>query len=184
MTEGVDLEQAALQATRHWLDAAVVGLNLCPFAKAPLVKDQVRIVVNQSRHADGWLDQLDSELDLLVATSADEIETTLLVHPTLFADSFLDFNDFMEVAEGIVEEHGLEGVVQLAFFHPLFQFEGTEENAMENYTNRAPYATMHLLREDSIDRAVSSPLDADTIVQNNIATLNRLGLAGWKALGF
>lgn len=183
MAPSVELEQAALEATRHWLDAAVVGLNLCPFAKAPLVKNQVRIVVCHSRHSDGWLDLLDSELDLLAAASPNDIETTLLVHPTLFADSFLDFNDFMEVAEGIVEEHGLEGVVQLAFFHPLFQFEGTQEDAMENYTNRAPYATMHLLREASIDRAVSSPLDADTIVQNNIATLSQLSLAGWKALG-
>ena len=128
------------------------------------------------------LEELDRELDLLAATPASEIDTTLLIHPTLFED-FLDFNDFLEVAEGVVDEHGLEGVIQLASFHPQFQFDGTEPDDISNYTNRAPFACLHLLREDSVERAVEAFPQADVIFETNIATLEKLGLAGWKALG-
>ena len=171
-----------LAKTRHWLEAAVIGLNLCPFAKAVYVKNQVRLVVSQARHADDLLEELDRELDLLVATSADEIDTTLLIHPTLFAD-FLDFNDFLEVADGVVDEHALEGVIQLASFHPQFQFDGTKPDDISNYTNRAPFAMLHLLREASVERAVAAFPDAEAIFDANIATLEKLGYPGWKALG-
>ena len=171
-----------LAKTRHWLEAAVIGLNLCPFAKAVYVKNQVRLVISQARHADDLLEELDRELDLLVATSADEIDTTLLIHPTLFAD-FLDFNDFLEVADGVVDEHALEGVIQLASFHPQFQFDGTTPDDISNYTNRAPFATLHLLREASVERAVAAFPDAEAIFDANIATLEKLGYPGWKALG-
>ena len=171
-----------LATTRHWLEAAVIGLNLCPFAKAVYVKNQVRLVVSQARHADDLLEELDRELDLLVATSADEIDTTLLIHPTLFED-FLDFNDFLEVADGVLDEHALEGVIQLASFHPQFQFDGTSAEDISNYTNRAPFAMLHLLREASVERAVAAFPEADTIFEKNIATLEKLGHAGWKALG-
>ena len=157
-------------------------MNLCPFAKAVYVKNQVRLVVSQARHADDLLEELDRELDLLVATSADEIDTTLLIHPTLFED-FLDFNDFLEVADGVVDEHALEGVIQLASFHPQFQFDGTSAEDISNYTNRAPFAMLHLLREASVERAVAAFPEADTIFEKNIATLEKLGHAGWKALG-
>ena len=160
----------------------MIGLNLCPFAKAVYVKNQVRLVISKARHADDLLEELDRELDLLVATPASAIDTTLLIHPTLFED-FLDFNDFLEVAEGVVDEHGLEGVVQLASFHPQFQFDGTEPDAISNYTNRAPFAILHLLREESVERAVEAFPQADAIFQTNIATLEKLGLPGWKALG-
>ena len=175
-------DEEVLIQTRHWLEKAVIGLNLCPFAKAVYVKNQVRLVVSHARHTDDLLDELDKELDLLVATPADEIDTTLLIHPTLF-DDFLDFNDFLEIAEGVVDEHGLEGVIQLASFHPQFQFEGTEPNAISNYTNRAPFAILHLLREDSVERAVDAFPDADAIFEQNILTLEKLGYAGWKSLG-
>ena len=177
MTDGEVLNQ-----TRHWLEKAVIGLNLCPFAKAVYVKSQVRLVVSQARHADDLLEELDRELDLLVATPADEIDTTLLIHPTLFPD-FLDFNDFTELAEGVVDEHGLEGVVQLASFHPQFQFDGTEPEAISNYTNRAPFAILHLLREDSVERAVAAYPEAEMIFEKNVETLEKLGHEGWKALG-
>lgn len=177
MTDGEVLNQ-----TRHWLETAVIGLNLCPFAKAVYVKNQVRLVVSQARHADDLLEELDKELDLLVATPAEEIDTTLLIHPTLF-DDFLDFNDFLEVAEGVVDEHGLEGVIQLASFHPQFQFEGTELDDIGNYTNRAPFAILHLLREESVERAVEAFPEAESIFEQNIQTLEKLGHAGWKALG-
>ena len=172
-----------LATTRHWLEAAVIGLNLCPFAKAVYVKNQVRLVVSQAPHADDLLEELDRELDLLVATSADEIDTTLLIHPTLFED-FLDFNDFLEVADGVVDEHALEGVIQLASFHPQFQFDGTSAEDISNHTNRAPFAMLHLLREASVERAVAAFPEADAIFEKNIATLEQLGHSGWKALGF
>ena len=175
-------EDEVLAATRHWLESAVIGLNLCPFAKAVYVKNQVRLVVSRARHADDLLEELDRELDLLVATPAEEIDTTLLIHATLF-DDFLDFNDFLEVADGVVEEHGLEGVIQLASFHPKFQFDGTEPDDISNYTNRAPFAMLHLLREDSVERAVAAFPEAEAIFEENIKTLEKLGHAGWKKLG-
>ncbi len=160
----------------------MIGLNLCPFAKAVYVKNQVRLVVSKARHADDLLEELDHELDLLVATPASEIDTTLLIHPTLFED-FLDFNDFLEVAEGVVDEHGLEGVIQLASFHPQFQFDGTKADDIGNYTNRAPFSILHLLREDSVERAVEAFPEADRIFEQNIATLTALGTVGWAGLG-
>ena len=175
-------EEQVLAKTRHWLEAAVIGLNLCPFAKAVYVKNQVRLVVSKARHADDLLEELDRELDLLVATPASEIDTTLLIHPTLFED-FLDFNDFLEVAEGVVDEHELEGVVQLASFHPQFQFDDAEPDDISNYTNRAPFSILHLLREESVERAVEAFPQADAIFEANIATLEKLGHAGWKSLG-
>ena len=175
-------EEKVLEQVRHWLEAAVIGLNLCPFAKAVYVKNQVRLVVSKARHADDLLEELDRELDLLVATPASEIDTTLLIHPTLFED-FLDFNDFLEVADGVVEEHELEGVIQLASFHPQFQFDGTQPGDISNYTNRAPFAILHLLREESVERAVEAFPEAEAIFETNIATLEKLGPAGWAALG-
>ncbi|MCV0437138.1 MAG: DUF1415 domain-containing protein [Hydrogenophaga sp.] len=168
--------------TRRWIEKAVIGLNLCPFARSVYVKNQVRIVVSQARHLDAFLDDLDRELDLLVNTPAEEIDTTLLVHPTLFPD-FEVFNDFLNVVDDVVAEHELEGVVQVAPFHPLFQFEGTEADDVTNATNRAPFPTLHLLREDSVERAVASEGgDADAIVERNLQTLRELGAAGWQAL--
>ena len=175
-------DDAVLQQTRHWLEKAVIGLNLCPFAKAVYVKNQVRLVVSQARHADDLLEELDRELELLVATPAEQMDTTLLIHPTLF-DDFLDFNDFLEVAEGVLDEHGLEGVIQLASFHPQFQFDGSEPDDIGNYSNRAPFAILHLLREESVERAVAAYPEAEAIFEKNVATLERLGHSGWKALG-
>jgi hypothetical protein len=175
-------EEEILAATRHWLEKAVIGLNLCPFAKAVYVKNQVRLVVSRARHADDVLEELDRELDWLVATPADEIDTTLLIHATLFED-FLDFNDFLEVADGVVEEHALEGVIQLASFHPNFQFDGTEPDDISNYTNRAPFAMLHLLREASVEKAVEAFPQAEAIFEVNIQTLEKLGHAGWNDLG-
>jgi hypothetical protein len=175
-------EADVIAATREWVEKAVIGLNLCPFARSVWVKNQVRIVVSTARHADGLLDDLDRELDLLASTPAEEIDTTLLVHPTLFPD-FLTFNDFLDIADEVVAEHDLEGVIQVASFHPDYQFEGTEPDDISNFTNRSPFPTLHLLREDSISRAVATDGgDADAIVERNIETLRRLGLAGWQAL--
>ena len=175
-------DDQVLEQTRHWLEKAVIGLNLCPFAKAVYVKNQVRLVISHARHADDLLEELDRELALLVATPAEEIDTTLLIHPTLFMD-FLDFNDFMEIAEGVLGEHDLEGVVQLASFHPKFQFDGTESDDIGNFTNRAPFTILHLLREESIERAVQAFPRAEAIFEENVKTLEKLGHSGWADLG-
>jgi hypothetical protein len=175
-------DEQVLADTRRWLEKAVIGLNLCPFARAVYVKDQVRIVVSRARHLDAFLDELDAELDLLQATPAEQLETTLLVHPTLFPD-FLQFNDFLGVVDDVVAEHDLEGVIQVASFHPQFQFEGSEPDDISNATNRAPYPILHLLREDSVARAVASDAgDAEAIVERNITTLQALGHEGWRRL--
>lgn len=170
-----------IAAMREWIEKAVIGLNLCPFAKAVYVKNQVRFVVSRAPHLDGFLEDLDRELDYLAAADPNEIDTTLLIHPTLLAD-FLDFNDFMQLAEAAVDEHGLEGVIQIASFHPAFQFEGTEPDDMGNFTNRAPFPTLHLLREASIERAVACFPEAETIYQRNIEKLQSLGIDAWHAL--
>lgn len=170
-----------IRATRLWLEKAVIGLNLCPFAKAVYLKNQVRFVVSTAPHLDGLLEDLDRELDFLAAADPEEVDTTLLIHPSLLAD-FLDFNDFLQIAEAAIDEHQLEGVIQIASFHPKFQFADTTPDDMQNYTNRAPYPTLHLLRETSIDKAVAAFPEAETIFQRNIATLENLGSAGWRAL--
>jgi hypothetical protein len=174
-------DEDVIAAMRQWIEKAVIGLNLCPFAKAVYVKNQVRFVVSHAPHLDGLLEDLDRELDFLAAADPDEIDTTLLIHPTLLPD-FLDFNDFMQLADAAIEEHELDGVIQIASFHPAFQFEGTEPEEMGNYTNRAPFPTLHLLREASIERAVAAFPEAETIYERNIQTLEALGLAGWRAL--
>lgn len=175
-------EEQVIAATRHWIERAVIGLNLCPFARAVWVKNQVRIVVSGARHIDAFLDDLDRELDLLAATPAEQIDTTLIVHPTLFPD-FLAFNDFLDVADDVVAEHELEGVVQVAAFHPQWQFEGTEADDITNATNRSPFPILHLLREESVERAVATDAgDADAIVERNMKTLRDLGHDGWARL--
>lgn len=167
--------------TKQWLEKAVIGLNLCPFAKAPHVKNLVRIVVSKARHLDGFLEDLDRELQLLGNTPASELETTLLVHPTLFPD-FETFNQMLEIADDAVVENELEGIVQIAPFHPDFQFEGTEANDISNYTNRSPYPTLHLIREDSITKAAEAFPDASAIFDRNIALLEKMGHEGWDKL--
>ncbi|PKO73895.1 MAG: DUF1415 domain-containing protein [Betaproteobacteria bacterium HGW-Betaproteobacteria-17] len=174
-------DEAVIAAMREWIEKAVIGLNLCPFAKAVYVKHQVRYVVSHAPHLDGLLEDLDRELDFLAAADPDDVDTTLLIHPTLLPD-FLDFNDFMQLAEAAVDEHELDGVIQIASFHPAFQFEGTAPDDLGNYTNRAPFPTLHLLREASIERAVAAFPEAETIYARNIETLRKLGLEGWQAL--
>jgi hypothetical protein len=175
-------DEQVLAHMRRWIERAVIGLNLCPFARAVYVKNQVRIVVSRARHLDAFLDELDTELDLLKTTPAEQFDTTLLVHPTLFPDFFV-FNDFLNVVEDVVSEHGLDGIIQVASFHPEYQFEGTESEDITNATNRAPFPTLHLLREDSVERAVASEGgDADAIVERNLATLRALGPDGWREL--
>ena len=176
-------EPASLVATRTlaWVEHAVIGLNLCPFAKAPWVKGQVRCVVSTSQDAAGLIDELRAELRLLVDIAAHETDTTLLVVPDQFAE-FDDFNDFLDAADAALVALDLEGTIQIASFHPRYRFAGTAADDLDNATNRAPYPTLHLLREDSVDRAVEAFPQAETIYEANIRTLRKLGRSGWAAL--
>ena len=167
--------------TRRWLERAVIGLNLCPFAKAVHVREQVHYAVHDGLAADALMQALLDEARALAATDADERDTTLLVVTRGLGD-FLDFNDFAGEAEDRLANEGFEGVLQLATFHPDFQFGGTEADDITNATNRAPWPTLHLLREASVDRAVEAFPDAEEIFGRNIETLEKLGVDGWTAL--
>jgi uncharacterized protein len=171
----------ALIQTRTWVDRAVIGLNLCPFAKGPQVKGLVRYVESEADEPAELLRDLVEELQRLAATSADQLETTLLVHPLVLQD-FEDFNDFLGLAEDVVAELDLEGVIQVASFHPDYCFADASPDDVTNATNRSPYPTLHLIREDSIDRAVEAFPEAETIYEANMATMERLGEEGWSKL--
>jgi len=176
-------EPASAVAARMlaWVEHAVIGLNLCPFAKAPYVKGQVRCVVSASQEPAGLLDELRAELRLLVETDPRKTETTLLVVPDQFPE-FDEFNDFLDDADAAVLALGLEGTIQIASFHPRYRFAGTAPQDLDNATNRAPYPTLHLLREDSVERAVEAFPEAEAIYEANIRTLRELGDSGWAAL--
>lgn len=174
-------EQDVLAATERWLEKAVIGLNLCPFAKPVQRSGRIRFQVSQARTPQALLADLAAELTHLHTTPVQECETTLLIHPFLF-DDFLDFNAFLDDAEEVVETLKLTGILQVASFHPAYQFAGTEPDDIENFTNRSPYPTLHLLRESSIEKAVEAYDDPSTIYEENIRTLRRLGRDGWKKL--
>jgi len=173
--------QQAIAETQAWITHAVVGLNLCPFARAVQVKNQIRCVVSEATHIDALMAQLCEEMHFLAEADPAKVETTLLIHPNVLAD-FLDFNDFLELADSALEELDYDGVLQVAPFHPQFQFDGTHVDDLTNATNRAPYPTLHLLREDSVARAVEAFPNAEAIFETNIATLENLGAAGWADL--
>ena len=181
MPLSAESHDAVIAATRHWLTEAVIGLNLCPFAKAVHVKEQIRYAVSDAVDSEGVLSDLEAELQALVAADPGAVDTTLLILPRALGD-FLDYNDCLFFAERMIKQLRLEGVVQIASFHPFYQFEGSEPDDIENYTNRAPYPIFHLLREDSIERAVQAFPDAAEIYGRNQETLRRIGLAGWHAL--
>ncbi|MEJ8846544.1 DUF1415 domain-containing protein [Variovorax rhizosphaerae] len=174
-------EAQAVADTRRWLERAVIGLNLCPFAKAVHVKEQIHWAVYLPESEGGLLDALLAEAAALVAHVPAVRDTALLIAPNTLPD-FLDFNDFTARAERRLARAGYEGVLQLATFHPRFQFGGTEPGDIGNATNRAPYATLHLLREDSVTRAVDAFPEAEDIFERNIETLEKLGANGWAAL--
>lgn len=175
-------DETVIVATRRWLERAVIGLNLCPFAKAVQVKNQIRYVVSTAQTPGDLLADLLVELRTLQAADATEIDTTLLVHPRALVD-FLDYNDFLELADAAVAGAGLAGEIQVASFHPQYQFAGTRPEDIENYSNRSPYPMLHLLREASIERAVAAVPDASEIFERNIETLRKLGHDGWTRLG-
>ncbi len=168
--------------TRDWVVKAVIGLNLCPFAKAVHVNERIRYVVSDATEPEALLKDLARELLALNRADPDEIDTTLLIHPQVL-DDFLDFNDFLDAADALVDELQLDGILQIADFHPRYQFDGSAPDDIANYSNRSPYPTLHLLREESITRAVEAMPDTAAIFEGNLDTLDRLGHEGWAALG-
>jgi hypothetical protein len=174
--------ETIIVVTQLWLEKAVIGLNLCPFAKAVHVKKQIRYVVSAATTPEALLEELMNELRTLQDADPEKIDTTLLIHPYVL-NNFLDFNDFLDTVDIVTAEPEFGDEFQIASFHPQYQFAGTAPDDIENYTNRSPYPTLHLLREESVDRAVAAFPDADQIVDNNIETLKKLGHEGWKRLG-
>ena len=171
-----------IAATQTWLERAVIGLNLCPFAKAVHVKKQIRYVVSHATTHEELLSDLLNELEFLAETPAEKTDTTLLIHPAVLTD-FLDYNNFLDVVDEALEDMDLEGELQVASFHPHYQFADTQPDDIENFTNRSPYPTLHLLRESSVAMAVSAFPEADKIFDKNIETLRKLGRQGWDELG-
>jgi len=182
MLDTADTERIAIEDTQAWLERAVVGLNLCPFAKAVMAKGQLRYVVTESSDPEQVLLLLKSEMQTLVDADPNTLDTTLLIAPYLLPD-FLDFNEFLFDCEAVLQDLDLEGVLQIADFHPGYQFAGTAPDDVENRSNQSPYPTLHLLREDSVSRAVDAFPDAALIYDRNIALLLEMGAAGWQALG-
>ena len=171
----------AAQVTREWVERAVIGLQLCPFARAPHAKGQVRYAVSGATDVESLLADLVDELTLIAAMPPREIETTLLIHPRVLTD-FEDHNEFLSRAEDALAALELEGVIQIASFHPDYRFAEVAPDDISNATNRSPYPTLHLLREESIEKALALFPDPDSIYEANIATMHRLGQEGWAAL--
>ena len=181
MGHALENDSAEIVATRRWLERAVIGLNLCPFAKAVYVKQQVRFALSDAELEDDLLEELAEELLRLRDTPAHEIDTTLLIHPQVLTD-FLDYNDFLDRVDALIEALDLEGELQVASFHPQYQFADSEADDPANCTNRAPYPTLHLLREASLDKAITAYPDADVIVERNLETMAELGLGAYNGL--
>lgn len=170
-----------LNATQTWLEKAVIGLNLCPFAKIVYVKKQIRFAISKATNARDLHSDLLMEIQFLLEADPGKVETTLLIAPYMLS-GFLDFNDFLDMADALLVELNVDGIVQIASFHPDYQFFGTKPDDIENYTNRSPYPILHLLRESSIEHAVQTYPDTNDIYQKNIDMLNQLSLEGWKKL--
>jgi uncharacterized protein len=175
-------EQAVIESTRRWIANVVIGLNLCPFARRVFDADAIRYVVSKATTEEGLLADLTAELQTLVSTQATQVETTLLIHPHVLGD-FLDYNDYLDVADKRIADLGLEGVVQVASFHPLYRFADADADAVENYTNRSPYPMLHLLREDSVSAVAGDAEEMAKIPERNAETLRRLGVERVVELG-
>lgn len=172
---------AVVGATRTWLERAVIGLRLCPFAEAPLRASRIAFHVSNAVSDAELLTDLRGELQWLSETNSFDCETSLLIHPNALTN-FLEYNDFLEVCDAAVEEMELEGVLQVASFHPQYQFADSAPDSIENYTNRSPFPMLHVLREDSIENALKTVPEPEEIYRKNIRTMSRLGLEGWQKL--
>ena len=181
MCDSGSMSEPELAETRAWVERAVIGLQLCPFARAPQSTGRVRYAFSAAADPEALMADLVDELERLAGEPPERIETTLLVHPRVLSD-FDDYNDFLELAEAALTALDLEGEIQIASFHPDYRFAGSAEDDIANATNRSPFPTLHLLREESIERALASFAEPESIYETNIQTMERLGSAGWEAL--
>ncbi len=165
-------DEVIIKSVQHWVEQFIVALNLCPFAKREIAKSRVRYVMTKAVNEEQLLGALEAELEFLIESSS--VETTLLIHPDMLHD-FHGYNQFLDLAEGLLCEMQLDSVFQIASFHPRYQFGGTEPDDAENYTNRSPYPILHILREDSLEKAIADYGDVDQIPVNNVALMNELG---------
>jgi uncharacterized protein len=178
---GREPDERVIAATQNWLEKAVIGLRLCPFAATPYLRGLIRYRVSEQRSSEGLAEELEQELLRLAAADPLVCETTLLIHPHVLGD-FLDYNQFLNQADAVVAALGLEGVLQVASFHPAYQFAGSGPDDVENGSNRSPYPMLHLLREASVQRAAETFPAVGEIGNRNIATLRELGAAGLRDL--
>lgn len=173
--------QVAIERAQQWLDRAVIGLNLCPFAKAVRSRGQIEWRVSDARTPDALARDLSAAMQHLSAADPQQIDTTVLIHPWVLQD-FDDYNQFLDAADRLLVAQGLEGALQIASFHPQYRFAGSAHDDITNCSNRSPYPLLHLLREASIESAVAGNADAERIVERNLETLRQLGWAGWQRL--
>jgi hypothetical protein len=166
---------------RRWLEGAVIGLNLCPFARPVYAGDQVHLAVASQTSFDEVIGETLVEVDRLLDHASDDIATTLVICPNALSD-FDEFLEAVEIVEALLTEAGADGILQVAHFHPDYQFAGTRPDDLENYTNRAPYPIIHLLREAQVSEAIESHPDPETIPQRNIERLEKLGRDGLAKL--
>ncbi len=169
--------QNYLQQTQHWVEKIVIGLNLCPFAKPVFAKNQIKFVLSEATTLEALTNDLLVELDFLTGIEGDDTETTIIVHPHVLQD-FEDYLDYIDFTMDLIAEAGLEGTLQVASFHPNYQFEGTQITDIENYTNRSPFPMLHILREDTIEKATKTYPNIETIPERNIQKLKTIGLDG------
>lgn len=177
----MEATEVVVKKTQVWLEKAVIGLNLCPFAKAVHIKNQIRYVVTTATTEEELIQVLIRELQYITQTSPEAVDTTLIIHPEIFSD-FLDYNEFLAVADGAIDELKLDGIIQIASFHPKYQFAGTDPEDITNYTNRSPYPMLHLLRESSLTKVLETFPNPESIPEKNMDTLEELGIEGWKKL--
>jgi len=174
-------DDRVIGVTRDWLTKVVIGLGLCPFAAGVHALGRIRYRVSARRSTSGLVEDLAEELTHLHAVDPALCETSLLIHPHVLND-FGDYNQFLDEADATVAALGLAGELQIASFHPAYRFAGADPDAVENYSNRSPYPTLHLLREASVTRAIATFPGVYEIGDKNRATLRALGDAGWRAL--
>ena len=176
-----DAAEQVVAATRRWLERVVLGLRLCPFAAAPFAREQIRYCVSEQTTTDGLAQELAQELTYLHAADPKLCETSLLIHPYVLTD-FADYNQFLDEADATLAALDFQGELQIASFHPDYQFAGSAPSDVQNCSNRSPYPMLHLLREASVARAVATYPEIDEIGPRNMATLVELGHEGWLAL--
>jgi len=174
-------EKQIIAYTSAWVEHVVIGLNLCPFAKPVHTKGQIDYFLSHARDETTLAANLRLAMQRLIASTPEKMDTCLLIHPWVLSD-FFDYNNFLDIADGILDELELIGVLQIASFHPHYQFAGTTEDDVTNCTNRSPFPMLHLLREKSLDKATAALPDANVIVDRNVDTMISLGHEGWNHL--